>query len=114
MRPSTGSCRLPHIHRPWFLWEILTTLIFAGKTTKPRRFVQNIADNFLMWVVGEPTRRGVLLGTNRDGLVGYMKFKGSLSCSEHEMLEFKILLGGSRAKSRTTTLDFKKGRLSPG
>ena len=76
-----------------------------------RRLLQNIADNFLTQEVGEPTRRGVLLDlvlTNWDGLVGSGKVEGHLGCSDHEMLEFKTLRGGSRAKSRTATLDFRR------
>ena len=32
MRPSTGSCKQPHSHRPWFSWGTSTTLTSAGKT----------------------------------------------------------------------------------
>lgn len=49
-----------------------------------------------------------LVITNRDGLVGKVKVEGNLSCSDHEMLEFMILQGESRTKSRTTALDFKR------
>lgn len=82
----------------------------TAKNKQSRRLLQNNADNFMTQVIGEPTRRGALLDlvlTNRDGLVGNMKVEGSLGCSDHEMLEFKILRGQSRAKSRTATLDFK-------
>ena len=49
----------------------------------------------------EAMRRGALLDlilTNKEGLVGDVKVKGSLGCSDHEMVEFRILRGGSRAK----------------
>jgi len=62
-----------------------------------------------MQVVEEPTRQGVLLDlvlSNRDGLVGVVKVEGSLGCSDHEMVEFKILCGRSKAKSSIATLDF--------
>jgi len=36
-----------------------------------------------------------------------VKVGGSLSCSNHEMVEFRILRGGSRAVSRIKTLDFR-------
>ena len=32
MRPSTGSCKQPHSHRPWFSWGTSTTLTSAGTT----------------------------------------------------------------------------------
>jgi len=56
-----------------------------------------------MQVVEEPTSRGMLLGlvlTNKEGLVEDVKVGGSLSCSDHEMENFRILCGGSRAISR--------------
>jgi len=64
-----------------------------------------------MQVVEEPTSRAVLLDlvlTNKDGLVEDVKAGGRLGCSDHEMVEFRILRGGSRAVSRITTLDFRR------
>jgi len=55
-------------------------------------------------------RRGVLLDfvlTNKDGLVEDVKVGGSLGCSDHELVEFRILHGESRARSRIKTLDCK-------
>jgi len=37
-----------------------------------------------------------------------VKVGGSLGCSDHEMVEFRILRGGSRAVSRITTLDLRR------
>jgi len=34
MRPSTGSCKQTHSHRPWFSWGTSTALTSAGKTTQ--------------------------------------------------------------------------------
>ena len=34
-----------------------------------------------------------------------MKVGGRCGCSDHEMVEFRILRGGSRARSRIKTLD---------
>ena len=62
-------------------------------------------------MIEEPTRRSallVLMLTNKEGLVGDVKVEGSLGCSDHEVVEFRILRGGSRAKSKITTLDFRK------
>jgi len=56
-------------------------------------------------------RRGLLLDlilTNKEGLVEDVKVGGSLGCSDHEMVEFRILRGGSRAISRIKTLDFRR------
>jgi len=37
-----------------------------------------------------------------------VKIRGSFGCSDHEMVEFRILRGGSRAKRRTTTPNFRR------
>ncbi|GAB0207135.1 mitochondrial enolase superfamily member 1 [Grus japonensis] len=67
----------------------------TARHAQSRRFLQSIDDNFLIQLVEEPTRRGVLLDlvlTNKEGLVGDVKVGGSLGCSDHEMVEFRILL----------------------
>ena len=56
-------------------------------------------------------RRGALLDlvlTNKEGLVEDVKAGGRLGCSDHEILEFKTLHGGSRAISRIKTLDLRR------
>jgi len=40
--------------------------------------------------------------------VGNVQLKGSLGCSHHEMVEFKILSAACRAHSKLTTLDFRR------
>ena len=49
-----------------------------------------------------------LVLSNRDGLVRNVKVGGTLGFSNHEMLEFKILCGRNKAKSRIAPLDFQK------
>ncbi|KAM9590815.1 uncharacterized protein ACIBXB_005869 [Morphnus guianensis] len=76
-----------------------------------RRFLECVDDNFLLQVIEEPTRRGARLDlvlTNKEGLVGNVKLKGSLGCSDHEMVEFKNLRAARRAHSKLTTLDFRR------
>ena len=66
---------------------------------------------FILQVIEEPTRRGAMLDlilTNKEGLVGDVKLKGSLGCSDHETVEFKILRAVRRAHSKLTTLDFRR------
>ena len=46
--------------------------------------------------------------TSGEGLLGDVKAGGSLGCSKHEMVKFRILHGGSRAISRTTALDYRR------
>ncbi|GAB0193175.1 hypothetical protein GRJ2_001782800 [Grus japonensis] len=49
-----------------------------------------------------------LVLTNKEGLVGNVKLKGSLGCSDHEIVEFKILRAARRVCSKLTTLDFRR------
>ncbi|XP_010179874.1 PREDICTED: protein FAM178A-like [Mesitornis unicolor] len=58
----------------------------------------------------EPTRKGAILDlvlTSKEGLMGNVKLKGSLGCSGHEMVEFKIVRAASRAHSKLVSLDFR-------
>ncbi|GAB0209359.1 hypothetical protein GRJ2_003401600 [Grus japonensis] len=76
-----------------------------------RKFLECIEDIFLLQVTEEPMRRGAVLDlvvTNKEGLVGDVKLKGSLGCSDHKMVEFKILRAARRAHSKLTTLDFRR------
>ncbi|GAB0178067.1 hypothetical protein GRJ2_000272000 [Grus japonensis] len=90
----------------------------AGRE-KSRNFLECIDDNFLLQVTEELTRRGAMLDlvlTNKEGLVGNVKLKSNLGCSDHEMVEFKILRAVRRAHRRLTALDFRRadfGLLSP-
>ncbi|GAB0203792.1 mitochondrial enolase superfamily member 1 [Grus japonensis] len=49
-----------------------------------------------------------LVLTNKEGLVGDVKLKGSLGCSDHEMVEFRILRAARRVHRKLTTLDFRR------
>ncbi|GAB0204729.1 hypothetical protein GRJ2_002938500 [Grus japonensis] len=76
-----------------------------------RRFLECIDDNFLLQVTLDPMRISAMLDlvlTNKEGLVGNVKLKGSLGCRDHEMVEFKILRAVRRVRSKLTTLDFKR------
>ena len=79
-----------------------------------RLFLDCIDDNFLTQVIEELTRGGTLLGlvlTKKEELVKDVKVRGNLDCSDHEMVEIRILSGGNKAKSRTTTLVFRRKKL---
>jgi len=93
-------------NHPDISWEDHT-----ARNKQSRRSLQSIDDNFLMQVVEEPTRKGALLDlalTNKEGLVEDVKVGGSLGCSDHKMIELRILCGSSRAISRIKTLDFRR------
>lgn len=56
-------------------------------------------------------RRDVLLDfilTNKEGLVGDVEVGAILGFCDHEMLEFRILNGGSRAISKIANLNFRR------
>ncbi|GAB0182094.1 hypothetical protein GRJ2_000674700 [Grus japonensis] len=83
----------------------------AAERKQSRKFLECVYDNILLQVIEEPTRRGAMLDlilTNKEGLVGDVKLKGSLGCSDHKMVEFKILRAARRACSKVTTLGFRR------
>ena len=56
-------------------------------------------------------RRGAILDlvlTKNLGLVGNVKLKGSLGCSDHEMVELQILRTVRTADSELATLDCRR------
>jgi len=74
------------------------------------RFLECVDDNYLFQVVQEPTRKGAMLAlifTSKEALLRNVKLKGSLGCSDHKRMEFKILRV-SKVCSKLTTLDFKR------
>ncbi|GAB0190424.1 hypothetical protein GRJ2_001507700 [Grus japonensis] len=82
----------------------------AAEHKQSRKFLECVDDNFLLQVIEEPTRRSAMLDlifTNKEGLVGDIKLKGSLGYSDHEMVEFRILRAARRACSKLTTLEFR-------
>ncbi|GAB0179340.1 hypothetical protein GRJ2_000399300 [Grus japonensis] len=78
---------------------------------KCRRFLKRIGDTLLTQVIEKKMRRGALrdfILTKKEGLIGDVKAEGNLGCSDHEIVEFRILRGGSQAKSKITSLDFRR------
>jgi len=76
-----------------------------------RRFLECVDDNFLLRAIDKPKSRGVMLDfvlITKEGLVGNVTLKGSLGCSGHEIMEFKILQTVMRVHSKLTTLDFRR------
>ena len=56
-------------------------------------------------------RRGAVLNlvlTTKEVLIGNVKLRGSLGCSYHEMVEFKILRATRKGHSKLITLDFQR------
>lgn len=62
------------------------------------------------------TRKGALLDlmlTNKAELVVDVKVGGRLGCTDHEMMQFRILSGRSRAKKQDHNPELEEGRLQP-
>ena len=75
-----------------------------------RRFLEYADDNFLLQVTEKPMRRGAMLDlvlTSKEGLVGNVKLKGRLGCSDHKMEDFKMLRAVRRVQSKLTALNFR-------
>jgi len=66
-----------------------------------------------MQVVEDQTNRGALLDfvlTKKEGLVENVKVGGRLGCSDHEIMNLRILCGGGRTVSRIKSLDFRRAK----
>lgn len=91
----------------------MTPIPFGGTAAgheQSRRFLECHNYNFLLQVIEELMRRCTMLDlvlTNKEGLVGNVKLKGSLDCKDHEM-EFEILRAARKMLRKLTTLDFRK------
>lgn len=76
-----------------------------------RTFLDCTGDIFLLQVIEELFEGSALLDlvlTNKEGLAGNVKLKGSLGCHDHEMMEFTVLRAVGRAPSQLTNLDFRR------
>lgn len=78
---------------------------------KQSRFLECIDNNILTQVVEGPTRKyvplNIVLESNEELIID-VKAGGCLGSSDHKIVEFRILRGGSEGKSRTTALDFRR------
>lgn len=78
------------------------TLISAGETTAEHKQSRSIQG------AKEGTSSSGSDTYNKKELVGYVKVGCSLGCSGCEIVEFRTLTEGSKAKSRTTTMVFRR------
>lgn len=87
-----------------------TTLVFARKATlqgtNERRLLQSFVDSFFAQMVEETAGKGVMLDQERSGW-GCEGWRQS-GCSDHKMVEFRIMGGSSKVVSRIATLDFRR------
>jgi len=74
-----------------------------------------VGSKFLTQMVKEPTRGSKILDLlflNREGVVWNLKAEGRLGHSDHEMLDFSILVEPRRGVIRTATVDFQRADFS--
>ncbi|PKU33357.1 hypothetical protein llap_16338 [Limosa lapponica baueri] len=83
---------------------------FWAPQFKKGRFHENFGD-CLLTNANKGKETGAMLDlvlTNKEGLVGNVKLKGSLGCSDHETVEFKILRAARRVCNKLITQDFRR------
>ncbi|PKU43810.1 hypothetical protein llap_5876 [Limosa lapponica baueri] len=87
MRSSIDKWQQPHIHEPWSPLGTPANLITVGGTTQ--QDISNLAGSCDRGANKERYQLDFVL-TNKEGLMGTVKIKSSLECSDHERVEFKI------------------------
>ena len=82
----------------------------TAEREQSERFLECVGDNFLTQLVNESTRGSKVLDLLfvNVGLVGDVKFGGHLGQSDHEIIDFSILVEPHRGIIRTATLDFRR------
>lgn len=98
MRPSSDNWKEYRVHRPW---SSLGTLAIPASTrgttqhdtSNPNSFRKCIDDHLLTQVIKQPKRAHAPpdpILTEKEELVRDVKARGSLGCSDHRMVEFRI------------------------
>lgn len=67
---------------------------------QPRALLEHVEDNFLIQVLGEPSRGKVFLDlvlTNAEELIKGVQIGGSLGCSDHSLMEFVRIVSLARS-----------------
>ena len=88
--------------------------VMTSASEQFQTFLQCVGDIFLTQLVRESTRGSKILDllyVNRKGLAGDVKVGGHLGQSDHEMLDFLILVEPWRGVSRTALLGLLENRL---
>lgn len=83
----------------------------TARHRRSRRSLDCADGNFLTEVIKKLMRADALLNlilANKEELVRDVEAGGGLGCSGHEMMESRILRVQNRAKSKITTLDFRR------
>lgn len=92
------------MNKSWFLCR-----------TSTRRFLECVDDNFLFQVIEKPVRRAALLSlilNYKEDLMGNVNLKGSVGCSDHKVVEFKVLRAMRKMHSKLATLNFRRAEMA--
>lgn len=92
------------IQRPWFFRNTNHCIFWKDNPNGSKRFLECVHDNFWIQMIKETTKKGSLLDlilVNKAEVVMAVKGEGRLGCTDHEVMQFRILSRGSRTKSRT-------------
>lgn len=104
----TNLLPIPDFNQPNICWKDDSA---GHKHT--RRFLECVDDSFLLQVIEEPMRRGVLLNlflSYKEDLMRNVNLKGGVGCSDHEVV--KILRTMRKMHSKLATLDFRRAELA--
>ena len=73
---------------------------------KQSKFLKYTEENFLVQAIEGRTKKDAILdliSVDKEELFGNLKVRGSLGCSDHEMVEFRILREGKKQKAGSQT-----------
>jgi len=76
-----------------------------------QKFLVCIGDDFLIQVTEKPANGGGVLGViiaNKEEQIGNVNVRDVLCCSDHEMVELRILKEGNKANSGITSLGIRR------
>lgn len=94
-----------NFNHPDICWKSKTTIV----EIKQSRLLQQSDDNFLVQMLKRPMKGDALLNfTLYKELVRVLKARDYLACSNHEMVEFRIVRGESKTKSRIPNLNLEE------
>ena len=81
------------------------------------KILESVEDCFFIQMVDVPTRNEALLDmllTTQENLLCSISVSDSLGCSDHNSVEFGILLSTLRVSTKTKVLDFRRAQSSLG
>ncbi|PKU39070.1 nedd4-binding protein 2-like 2 [Limosa lapponica baueri] len=106
---SKALVLLGDFNHPNICWKSNTT-----SCRQSMRFLECLNNNFLRQEINSPTQGDAILDlivTKASELIRDVKIGGSLSCSDHALVEFTVLRHTCQSRSMVRTLNFRKANL---